>query len=140
MAEHHNPNESTTVNNLDARGNVDVGGSLTLGSMSNLAVQVETKAEGGADESNAVALSTYTLYSTVSSDASKTDYSLADGTVTNQLKIICVAAADNASVPKIHLENGESDDTLTMDAAGDVTHLQWNGTKWIKIGGPGTMA
>jgi len=110
-------------------------GSLTNGGMLGLYAPdaaIETIAAG-----NPGALSVATVISDVSVDAGGDAFTLADGTVVGQIKVITlVATAGGTAV--VTPANYADGTTMTLSAASEHCVLMWNGSNWrtiLNVGG-----
>lgn len=75
---------------------------------------------------------------TINTDAGGDAFTLADGTLINQLKKIqlIVDGGGNGVVTPAHLSGAPT--TITFDDAADYVILGWNGTDWVVVENSGT--
>ena len=99
-----------------------------------MVVSAET-VDAGNGSGNATALSTTATVSFVSTTTSKSHVSLADGTVTGQVKIIVHKTLANTVSLVITPANFAAGSTLTSDAASRSVQLIWDGSNWQVIAG-----
>ena len=134
-------NALTLSNDLTVNGDLTLANALTLtndltvqGNHS-LSVVSETEVEGGADAGTAVTIPVTGTVSYLATDTSKGSFSLPDGTIAGQMKILIHSSRANsvsATVTPVTLGPGT---TLTSDSATTMgLMLVWTGTKWWPIG------
>ena len=78
------------------------------------------------------AIETISYFTTLNTDAGGDAYTLADGTVVNQLKKIYLLT-DGGGDAVITPTNFADGTTITMNDAGDYIVLFWNGVSWQTI-------
>lgn len=78
------------------------------------------------------AISVTNYFTTINTDAGGDAFTLANGTVKGQLKLInlVVDGGGDAVITPVSLSGGT---TITMDDATDEVELLWNGTAWVVV-------
>lgn len=115
--------------------NLEINGDVHCNSNLGVSVVSSTAIEGGASVGAAAAIPVTGTVSLLKTDTNESYFSLANGTIAGQMKILIHSSLDNTTPAVIKPANLGPGSTLTSDSANSMgLMLVWTGSTWWPCG------